>query len=410
MEKSRLYYLLDRFGSDNANEAEKQELFNYIQSQESSHDFAEVGYELMVNEKGTIHIPAAYDRILQEIVGIDGAAQVKVKPMLQPRTHLLRAFSKWGWAAAVLLFFCIGAFYWIDRSMIQKPSPSAETGKIQPGKEGAVLTLADGSEVVLDTVKNSVIALQGGATAKVVNGALLYEGEGNEVVYNIMSTPKGRQFHITLPDGTDVWLNSASSIRYPTAFKGDGRRVEIKGEAYFEVAKNAKNPFRIDVDNNAIVEVLGTSLNINAYGNENSIKTTLISGSVAISSPEVVASGTAKGDRKTQSRIILKPGQQAEMPVDQRLKHAINVVNGANIDQVVAWKNGIFDFQDVSLEEVMRQLERWYDIEVVVEKGVKNIQFGGRMSRSVTLDSFLVFLKEMNVHYKLNGKKLIILP
>lgn len=306
-----------------------------------------------------------------------------------PRIRFLR---KWPLvAASIALVLGIGAYLWMSSKKTSGPATAAVD--IQPGKEGAILTLADGSTVLLDTIQNGVISLQGGATAKVVNGTLFYEGSGNEVVYNIMSIPKGRQFHITLPDGTQVWLNSASSIRYPTAFIGDERRVEITGEAYFEVARNKKKPFRVSVNNKAELEVLGTHFNVNAYDDEQNIAATLLEGSVAVASSD--------------HSVVLKPGQQAQVTKD--MKNDINVAN-ADVDKVMAWKNGLFNFEDASLEQVMRQLSRWYDIEVIYEKGIPEIYFVGEMGRNMPLIDVLASLETTGVRFRLEGRKLIVLP
>jgi ferric-dicitrate binding protein FerR (iron transport regulator) len=208
----------------------------------------------------------------------------------------------------------------------------------------------------------------------------------NEILYNTMSTPRGRQFEITLPDGTHVWLNAASSIRYPTVFAGNERKVELDGEAYFEVTKNAKQPFIVRARNKATIEVLGTSFNISAYENEKSLNTTLLDGSVKVN-------GT-----------ILKPGQQA------RVTDAVRVTDHADIDKVMAWQRGFFNFEGATLEEVMQQLERWYDIDVEYEQGIPDIEFGGEMSRNMSLNGVLVALEKSGIHYRLEGRKLIVLP
>lgn len=296
------------------------------------------------------------------------------------------------WIAAAVAVLLLGtSIYYLTRTQHTPPSVVAQAADIAPGHAGAILTLADGSQVTLDSIQNGVVALQGGATAKVVNGVLLYEGKGNNIVYNTMSTPKGRQFHVTLPDGTEVWLNASSSIRYPTVFAGNERNVEITGEAYFEVAKNKKMPFRLKVNHKAEIEVLGTHFNVNAYDNENTINTTLMEGSVRVSSQAFA--------------VVLKPGQQA-----QRRANGISIVNNANIEKVLAWKNGFFNFDDVPFEEAMRKLERWYDIEVVFEKGVPDIQFEGKMTRDLPLSGLLIALERSDVHFRIEGRKLIVLP
>ncbi len=204
----------------------------------------------------------------------------------------------------------------------------------------------------------------------------------------LMSTPRGRQFQVTLPDGTAVWLNAASSIRYPTAFTGAERKVEITGEVYFEVKKDIR-PFIVSADNRAEVTVLGTSFNVNSYSNEAGVKATLLEGTVQVS--------------KDEQSVIIKPGEQADV------QKTISVTKGVALEKVMAWKAGLFNFENVSLDEAMRQLERWYDIEVVYEKGIPNIELDGEMSKDITLNGLMNVLKELGVRYRLEGRRLIIL-
>lgn len=302
---------------------------------------------------------------------------------------------RWGWvAASVLLAVSIGGYLFLNRE--EAAAPVAMTEKdIPPGKEGAVLTLADGSQVVLDSLGNGVIATQNGTQVLLKNGELAYtSGAGSaEVVYNNLSTPKGRQFQLLLPDGTKVWLNAASSLRYPTAFAGNSREVSVTGEVYFEVAKNAHQPFIIDVNNQMKIQVLGTQFNVNAYSNEAAIKTTLVEGSVKIVSGASAA-------------VVLQPGQQAQIGNAEGIK----VLKNADVDKAVAWKSGLFNFEDSGLEEVMRQVERWYDIEVVYEKGIPDIRFGGKLSNDVSLSGLLKSLQDSEVHFRIEGRRLIVLP
>lgn len=319
-----------------------------------------------------------------------------------PPARRLRLLPRW-WAAAVLVVLASGAYWWVtNKENHQRAELVQQTTNIMPGREGAILTLADGTQVSLDSVRNATVALQGGVTAKVVDGSLVYEGKGSEIVYNTMTTPNGRQFQMTLPDGSRVWLNAASSIRYPTVFAGEERRVEITGEAYFEVASNAALPFRVDVNNKAEVQATGTSFNINAYENENSIRTTLLEGGVKIA---LVAD---------HQSMTLKPGQQAQIILQQdgqERQPEMVMINQADTEKAIAWKNGLFNFDNASLEEVMRQLARWYDLDIVYENGVPNIQFGGKMNRNVLLTDLLKGLEGSNVHFRMeNGRKLIVLP
>lgn len=309
----------------------------------------------------------------------------------------IRFMNKWKWiAASVVLVLGISTYFLLEnQTHRQQPEPLVDAALIKPGRDGAILKLADGSQLSLDSVRNGVVALQDGVTAKVVNGALVYEGNGNKMQYNTMSTPKGRQYHLTLSDGTRVWLNAASSIKYPTVFTGGERRVQISGEAYFEVAKNSTQPFRVEAGNGMQIDVLGTSFNVNAYQDDHNNYTTLMDGAV-----RVTAAGTGNS-------AILKPGQQAvQSPGD-----LISVNNNVDVEKVMAWKNGIFNFENASLEYVMKEIGRWYDIDVVYQNGVPDIKFWGKITKDVPLSGILIALERTKVHFKLeNNRTLVVLP
>ncbi|HVK46761.1 MAG TPA: FecR domain-containing protein [Pseudobacter sp.] len=308
-----------------------------------------------------------------------------------PTVPRIPIWRNWRAAAAAIIILTLSAtiFFWLRNHPQQLAETTTPVKEIAPGKSGAVLTLADGSQMVLDSANNGILAKQNGSLLSMQDGQLVYGSSAESskgVEYNTMSTPRGRQFEITLPDGTHVWLNAASSIRYPTAFRGKDRKVELEGEAYFEVAKNVNQPFIVNARNKATIEVLGTSFNVNAYKNENSLNTTLINGSIKVN-------GT-----------IIKPGQQA------RVTDAVRVTANADIDQVMAWQRGYFNFDGASLKEVIQQLERWYDIEVAYEKGIPDISFGGEMTRNMTLNGVLIALEKSGMRYRLEGRKLIVLP
>lgn len=320
----------------------------------------------------------------------------------------MRPWRPW-WAAAVAIVLLLGAgvYVLITNKPNGKYASVAGNTDIRPGTVGAILTLADGSQVSLDTIQNGFIALQGGAAARVVNGVLIYEGTGGKTVYNTMSTPKGRQFHLTLPDGTEVWLNAASSIRYPTVFTGAERSVEITGEAYFEVIKDPQMPFRLSVNKLARIEVLGTHFNVNAYDNEETINTTLMEGAVQVTKVHIEKPA---GDRHTVNNAVLKPGQQATLANNDALSSSITIVDNVDINRVMAWKNGYLNFSGLSLEQIMRQLERWYDIEVAFEEAVPDRTINGRMTKDVPLSAILQYFEKINIHYRLEGRKVTILP
>ena len=302
----------------------------------------------------------------------------------------VRRISPWLKYAAACLLLCSVAAY----LLWPQPAETTKVSDIAPGGTKAMLTLANGTVIALDSSGHQNI--QQGKTAVMQQGGQLQYAAAeadNEIQYNSLSTPRGGQFRIILPDGSKVWLNAASSIRYPTAFAGKERLVEITGELYFEVASDPNMPFIVAMQQGNKVEVLGTHFNINAYPDEPDMQTTLLEGAVRISN----ATG--------QSR--LSPGQQATVSKNNN----ISITQTKNIAQVVAWKDGLFNFEDASLEEVMRQLSRWYDIEVVYDKGVPDIGFGGKIGRDLSLASVLEILKRAEVHFKLEeGRKLIVTP
>lgn len=298
-----------------------------------------------------------------------------------------------GWWAAASVCLLLGAswFYFRHsaRTIVPSGSPALAIQDIRPASQSAMLTLADGSQVALDSLQPGSISNTTGAAIQLQKGSIIYSGgQQTAAAYNTLSTPRGRIFHLVLPDGSEVWLNAASSIRYPIAFTGAERVVELTGEAYFEIKQAATKPFRVKTGDHQEVRVLGTGFNVNAYTNEPEMATTLLHGSVQVVS--------------TQHKMILKPGQQAVMNNDAiRLQQA-------DTSQVTAWKEGMFQFDNTNIQTVMNQLERWYDIEVIYEKGIPDIRFGGKLERDLSLSHVLRILEISNVHYQLEGKKLII--
>ena len=209
------------------------------------------------------------------------------------------------------------------------------------------------------------------------------------VAYNTLTTPRGGQYHLTLSDGTSVWLNAASSIKYPIAFTGNERRVEITGEVYFEVEHNAAKPFRV-ICNGQTVEDLGTHFNINAYNDENAVKTTLLEGSVNVS---------AAGKNK-----MLKPGEQAQ------LQHGNIRIADVDVNKVAAWKNGLFQFNDDNIRDIMRQLGRWYDVDIKYEGNLPDWEFSGAIPRNANLSQVLDILSFVKVHFRIDGKTIVVKP
>jgi len=302
-------------------------------------------------------------------------------------------------AAAVLVLLAAGVFYWLrtpaPQPLAQVVSKAAAPQVHAPGGNRAMLTLADGSTIVLDSAQNGVLAQQGSTRIiKLNNGQLAYSppaaGNGSEAVFNTISTPAGGQYQLTLPDGSKVWLNAASSLRFPNHFSGDERSVELHGEGYFEIAHNKALPFRVKV-NDAVVEVLGTHFNVNAYSDETDVRTTLLEGAVKMS--------------KGAASVLLAPGQQARLQKNGNM----NLVKEADLEQAMAWKNGYFQFNKADLPTLMRQIARWYGLEVVYEGPVKDYEFVGKIARNVYLADVLKALEGSGVHYRMEGNRLIIM-
>lgn len=315
---------------------------------------------------------------------------------LQQQAPVKRMSARLGWvAAASVLVLAAGGYFWIaNKPATVKPVAVATAKDIAPGKDGAILTLADGSTVVLDSLQNGWGTTQQNASVQLNNGQLTYQsrtGQAAAIAYNTLSTPRGRQFSIALPDGSRVWLNAASSITFPTAFTDKERLVSVTGEVYLEVAASSKAPFRVRINDKTTVDVLGTSFNINAYSDEPAIAATLLEGKVRVNSEAKAA--------------LLKPGQQAQITPQSGL-----TVKQADVAAVTAWKDGHFIFSNTDLKELMRQLERWYDIEVVYAPGVEQIMFSGDMQRSLTLMQVIKGIDNMGARFKLNGRQLMVSP
>jgi len=267
--------------------------------------------------------------------------------------------------------------------------------EIGPGSNIAVLTLSNGQKINLNKVTNGQIAQQAGIQIyKTANGQITYKSiaNANDIsTVNNISTPKGGQWKITLPDGTDVLLNSASSLRYPTSFKNQKDRiVELKGEGYFEVAKDKSHPFIVKTAQQS-VEVLGTHFNINAYADEPAVKTTLAEGRVKVTA----ANGKVQ---------LLSPGQQSLLKQGELSWITVNV------DDELAWTKGSFHFSDQNIESIMRQLSRWYDIDVQYEPNVDYGGLHGRLSRNKNLSQVLSGLEAtQSVHFKVEGRRITVM-
>jgi ferric-dicitrate binding protein FerR (iron transport regulator) len=344
-----------------------------------------------------------------------------------PVRRLRNGRTTW-WAAAAILIMLTGTVYYLYNNRpvatIAKTDASLKND-VAPGRNKAVLTLANGATIDLDDASNGMVAQQGNAKVlKPDDGQLVYAQEGNSeeaaLSYNTLATPRSGQYRLVLPDGSKVWLNAESSIRYPVAFMGNERRVQITGEAYFEVrslllSSGQKMPFIVDISaptgggregtGNMRVEVLGTHFNVNAYNDESVIKTTLLEGKVRVVNGE---SPTGRGGQSigNEQLATLKPGQQAQV----NKAGAIKVQNETDVEDVVAWKNGLFHFESAEIKTVMRQIARWYDVDVVYEgANVKNDPLYVEISRNTQLSDVLKVLEESgSAKFSIQGRTVIV--
>jgi transmembrane sensor len=315
------------------------------------------------------------------------------------RLHYLRT-AWFRYAAAIILLLGGVTYLWVSGKKTEqtlansnKANQAAPATDIAPGSDKAVLTLSDGSTILLDSATNGTLAKQGGTqVVKLADGTLAYQVSASpdtKVFYNTMETRRGGKYRLILPDGSKVWLNSSSSIRYPNVFAGQERNVEITGEAYFEIAKDASKPFKV-ISGGMAVQVLGTEFNIMAYADEGAIRTTLVNGSVLI---------TKKGQSKQ-----LNPGEQLS------IGNAPGglMVSRPDLEEVLAWKNGLFNFKSADIYTVMRQLSRWYDIDVRYEGKAPAVQIIGKMDRGLNLADILEFLAKMEIKFRMEGRTIIV--
>jgi ferric-dicitrate binding protein FerR (iron transport regulator) len=317
----------------------------------------------------------------------------------------------WKFAAAALVLFTAGAgAYWLSRShtstsIVQQHSSS--NAAIQPGGNKAILTLADGSTISLNEAQNGTLAQQGSTrVVKLANGQLAYQVPGATAatanLYNTIVTPRGGKYHITLPDGSQVWLNAASSLHYPTAFSGAAREVTLTGEAYFEISENAAMPFRVRV-NNMQVDVLGTHFNVMAYTDEEAIHTTLMEGSVRVSNPT-----STNHTSSNPTSAILSPGQCASL---YHNNGTLKVQRHVNTEEAIAWKNDLIQFAGTDIRAAMRMIARWYDVEVEYRGNIPNAHFRGGLSSNAPVSQVLNMMQQTGeAHFEISGRKIIVTP
>ncbi|MBS0031571.1 FecR family protein [Chitinophaga sp. 22321] len=411
-EKNDTYYqhLLQRWQQQKCTPTEATELMEYLRRDVSNRTllneiqaaFREVKPEM--TPVSSDHGDRVRNKLLKHIKATD-PGNTAVKGLFNhggsaPR-GIIREYrapgSKWriAAAAAILLGMAIPAGYLLLQRR-QTPAPVATVAAktdTTPGKTKTVLTLANGEKIVLDEKGMQQLAQQGNTVVRNKNGQLVYEktgAESNVPLYNTLTTAAGETYPLVLADGSKIWLNAGSSIRFPATFAGNERKIELTGEAYFQIAHDAHRPFRVLV-RQITVDVLGTEFNINSYADEATVNTTLLEGAVKINS-----------DKGTMQ---LAPGEQSQWTPGGNLKR----VTGVNTEEITAWKEGYFRFESTDLTTVLRQFSHWYDVEIIYEGKVKPRKFFGMISRKSSLVNVLKMLNANDVSYRLEGKKLIVL-
>jgi transmembrane sensor len=301
--------------------------------------------------------------------------------------------TRWLAAASIIIILLSGAYYFLftDKKS-QSLAANAIINDIEPGHDGAILQLADGRKIIIDSAAHGLIAQQNGTQISLNENGLSYNTASateGAINYNTLQTPKGRQFHIKLPDGTEAWLNASSSLKYPTVFKDKQRVVQVTGEVYFEIAPDKQKPFIAETEKGTKIEVLGTHFNVNAYNNEVNVKTTLLQGRVKV----------YYGNKS----VIINPGDQVQTDADA-------LVTKADTEEATAWKDGYFYFNDADLPTVLRQLVRWYDVEIKYEGQIPKANFVGQIPRKSTLSQVLKVLSNSGVKFNIDNKTIIIQP
>jgi transmembrane sensor len=392
MEKDELYYrsLLIGFIANTLTSMESGELLTFIEAE------PELYHELMNSPE-----------VLEELEAQSSNPKIIIEAATRDRmkTRLMTAVQKpvrmipwrsWVAAASIILIVGIGFWFYNQRSTSGVQPTTAKTQDITaPQSTRARITLGDGTIISLDSVNAGLLAKQaGGTVSKTADGKIVYQQTtaSDQSAFNTLSNPRGsRVIDMTLSDGSHVWLNAGSSITFPVAFNGSERKVSMVGEAYFEVAKNASMPFKVAAGAGEVT-VLGTHFNVNAYEDEENIKVTLLEGAVKLST------------NNAQRPTILKPGQQGIITDNSELI----TYNSPDLAEVMAWKNGNFKFNNADIQTILRQVARWYDLEVVYEHTIPSGHYRGTVPRDVSAQKMLEIIKTSGVNFRIEAKKLII--
>ncbi|TKC09428.1 FecR family protein [Pedobacter frigoris] len=383
---TKLDYLYQRYVDETCTEEERAELFSIIAANSDEPQIATL-------------LDGTWNKInISEFQAPENAEDMLAEILTQHKRSPVKKIKWYRYAAAASVVIALSAALYFYKSNKPALDQNTETlSDIGPGSNKATLTLANGKVIYLDSVGSGSIAQQAGIEiTKTKDGRLVYNivsstksDTKTDPVYNTVITPRGGQYQINLPDGTKIWLNAASSLKYPTAFNGNKRRVELSGEAYFEVAKDEKHPFIVATDKQE-VQVLGTHFNVNSYADEGVTKTTLLEGAVRVSQV---------GIGKTTT---LLPGQQSILDNNNLTTRIVDT------QESIAWKDGYFQFNESDLGSIMKQLSRWYDIDVVFESKPATDLFHFKIQRNLNLNEVMNLLEINGINVKKEGRTLIV--
>lgn len=378
---------------------EEQQLLNFYSSFEKPDtdlDFSPLGDKMLNRLMQSPELQDSDTPQLQDSGSLESDSNTR-----KPSAPLWKKISI---AASFLIVSAAVSWFYLNQKEpeVEQFAEISIKNDIDPGDNKAVLILGDGSHISLDDAANGLVASQGNISiTKTDEGQIVYKRNNsnlkavaNRISVNTIKTPRGGRYQVRLPDGSRVWLNSASTLSYPTSFRGSERRVKLIGEAYFEIAKNEHVPFRVE-SNNQVVEVLGTHFNVNSYEDEDYIKTTLLEGSV-----KIILNAS---DRSSPNIKLLKPGEQS---LTSGAQPKIRV-ESTDIEKAVAWKNGYFKFKNTPIKDIMREIERWYDVELIYDGKMPSDEFTGYISNDVKMSSVLKILEQSGgVKFTVKGKQL----
>ena len=404
MNQNKIDELISLFADGKISKAEYEELFDYLKSENDEKINFAFDQELRKLSRGVPLSAQEKNELFQRIIRSEKFAETSESNAAGVK--LIRPWIQVGIAASLLAILSIGLYFYSNRTIDTQNSYSKseqiqEKVIVRPGGDKAILTLSDGSKIILEDAKKGLLANQAGVRIqKTADGEIVYSFAENEgitterlpsaLIYNTIETPFGGKYQINLPDGSRVWLNSASTLRFPAFFSGNTREVELNGEAFFDIAKDPNKPFKV-LTKDQIVEVLGTQFNINSYSDEETFKTTLIEGSVKIIYKDKV--------------VLLSPGQQFQPNMNK------SKIIEADTEEVIAWKNGYFLFKDEDIRSIMRKVSRWYNVEVDYVGNIPEVGFGGNISRSKDINEVLNVLQLTNaVHFKVEGRRITVMP